>query len=84
MTMGAIIAVSFLTSLLLSAFTRVHPAACGCLLPILAAGGILLMVSLWPGGSTDAVAVPFAFIFAASGSIPGVFAGAAIKPHLLR
>jgi hypothetical protein len=83
MTMEGMIAISFILSLLLSAFTPIHPAAYGCLLPILAAIVVILMVSYWPNGSsTQAVGIPFAFMFVACGSIPGAFAGEAMKNYL--
>jgi hypothetical protein len=80
--MFEMIAMSFGITLALSAFTRVHPAAYGCLLPILAAILMIITVSFWPNGSsTQAVGIPFAFIYAALGSIPGAFAGAGLR-HL--
>jgi hypothetical protein len=81
--MEGMISISFIVALLLSAFTPVHPAAYGCLLPILATAAVFLMVSYWPNGSsTQAVAIPFAFIFVACGSIPGAFAGGGIRNYL--
>lgn len=85
MTMEAMIVVSFLVSLLLSAFTRVHPAAYGCLLPVLASLAVCLIVAYRPNGSsTQPVAIPFAFVFVAFGSIPGAFAGAGLRQYLGR
>lgn len=82
MTMEGMIAISFIVSLLLSAFTPLHPAAYGCFLPIFATGAVILMVSYWPNGSsTQPVAIPLAFIFVACGSIPGAFASG-IKTYL--
>lgn len=83
MTMEAMIFCAFGISLALSAFTRVHPAAWGCLLPIAATVAVILMVSIGAGGSsTSPVGIPFAFLFTALGSIPGAFAGAGLRSLL--
>lgn len=85
MTMEGMIAVAFVASLLLSVYTPVHPAAYGCLLPVFAAVGALLTVWFWPNGSsTQAVGIPFAFIFVACGSIPGACAGRAIRIYFFK
>lgn len=85
MTVSAMIVCAFGVSLALSTFTRVHPAAWGCLLPVAATVALILMVSFGPGGtSTSPVGIPFAFLFTAIGSIPGAFAGAGLRSLLYR
>jgi hypothetical protein len=82
-TMEGMILISFMVSLLLSASTPIHPAACGCFLPFLATGAIFVLIWIWPSGSsTEGLAIPFAFMFVACGSIPGALAGAGIKMFL--
>lgn len=83
--MYAMIIISFGVSLALSAFTRLHPAAYGCLLPVVATVAMIFLMPYWAGGSSTApVAIPFAFIFVALGSIPGAFAGAGLRQYLLK
>jgi hypothetical protein len=77
----AIVLGGFITALLLSAFSRVHPAAWGCLLPVAASGVMVVLVAFMPSGSTDAVAVPFVFVGVAIGSIAGAFVGGWMRSH---
>jgi len=80
MIFAATIAGAFLITLLIGAFTRLHPAACAVVLPVLAAAGALAAIALWPtGSSTDAIAVPMVFLFALMGSVPGAVSGALIR-----
>lgn len=80
MIIQAIIAVAFLATTLLSALTRIHPGAFGCLVPVVATALLTLTISFWPSGSSsEGVALPLIFLFAAAGSVPGAFVGGWIR-----
>ena len=72
MSILAVIFASFIVALCLTALTRVHPAAFGCLLPVAGSGLVFARMLLWPSGSsTDGLAVPFMFVWVAVGSVAG-------------
>lgn len=70
----AIIFGAFIVTAALTVFTRLHPMAVGCLIPIAAALGVTVYLAVNPPtSSTASLAIPFMAIFAAMGSIPAAF-----------
>ncbi|MDT9599822.1 hypothetical protein [Sphingosinicella rhizophila] len=74
MSIEALILGAFMLALLLSLFTRVHPATYGCLVPMVT--GLIIAASLliWRYGTSTAVLeIPAVMFWTSVGSIPGAF-----------
>lgn len=80
MLIPILIAGSLLLALLLATGTGLHGLLIAVGVPLTVAAGFLAAIMLWPtGSSTDAVAVPFAALYALAGSIPGALIGARLR-----
>jgi len=77
------IGVAFLIAALVTAVIRTSAILTGCLLPVAAAllaiVYVMFFVARIPQNSTAPVIVPFAFIWTILGSVPGSFAGSALR-----
>jgi uncharacterized membrane protein YfcA len=66
-----------LTLLLVLLFRKPHPAAWGCGTPVLIGSALIAYILiLRPGNSTAGLIIPFGFVWAVMGAIPGATLGA--------
>ena len=69
-----IIAAAFVLTFALVVFTRWHPVAIGCALPLIAGAGVWIWLMFRVSqSSTASLGIPFMVIFAAMGSVPAAF-----------
>jgi uncharacterized membrane protein YfcA len=80
LSIEGLVLIAFCASTLLTVFTRVHPAAYGCVVPFVAVAGLVIYMALGrPGTSTAVLMIPIAFFSTAIGSVGGAFAGAWLR-----